>query len=177
MSPRRVLQERTAHCFEGALLAAVAFAYHGQRPLLLDFQTTPDDEDHVVTLFQENGLWGAVSKTNHAILRYRDPIYRTVRELAMSYFHEYLKWNGQKSLRAYSTPFDLSRYTPERWITAKEELFWLVEALDESRHFPVAPEKNLRLLRKASPVELRAMKITEWKAPRGFKSPGDSSSD
>lgn len=169
MSPRRTIRTKAAHCFEGALLAATAFAYHGKRPLLLDFQTTPDDEDHVIALFQENGCWGAVSKTNHAILRYRDPVYRTVRELAMSYFHEYLKWSGEKSLRAYSAPFDLSRYAPEKWVTPEEELFWLVEALDESRHFPVAAKKNLRLLRKASPVELRAMNITEWKAPKGFK--------
>ena len=69
MSPRRLLRGRTAHCFEGALLAAAAFAYHGQRPLLLDLQTLPSDEDHVVALFKENGLWGAISKTNHAILR------------------------------------------------------------------------------------------------------------
>ena len=162
MSPRRVLRAKTAHCFEGALLAATALSYHGQRPLLLDFRTIPADEDHVVALFQQNGYWGAISKTNHAILRYREPVYKSVRELAMSFFHEYLMRDGRKSLRAYSKPFDLSKFAPERWVTADRELFWLAEALDSSRHFPAVPKKNLRTLRKAYGIELRAMEITEW---------------
>ena len=166
MSPRRSIRAKTAHCFEGALLAAAALAYHGKRPLLLDFRTIPADEDHVVTLFRQNGYWGAISKTNHAILRYRDPVYRTVRELAMSFFHEYLMWNGRKSLRAFSGPFDLSKIAPDRWITADKELFWLVEAVDKARHFPTVPKKNLRLLRKAYKIELRAMKLVEWKSPK-----------
>ena len=166
MSPRRVLRAKTAHCFEGALMAATALAYHGQRPLLLDFRTIPTDEDHVVALFRQNGYWGAISKTNHAILRYREPVYRSVHELAMSFFHEYLMWDGRKSLRAYSRPFDLSKFAPERWVTADQELFWLVEALDWSRHFPAVTKKHLRLLRKADDIELRAMKLIEWKDPR-----------
>lgn len=169
MSPRRVLKSRTAHCFEGALVAAVAFAYHGKRPLLLDLRTVPSDEDHVVALFRENGLWGAVSKTNHAMLRYRDPIYKTVRELAMSYFHEYIDDDGRKSMRAFSAPFDLSRFAPERWVTAGDELDWLVEALDSSRHSPIAPEKIIRKLRRASRVEIKAMQLTGQKPPREFK--------
>lgn len=169
MSPRRTVRAKTAHCFEGALLACAALAYRGERPFLLDFRTTSEDEDHVVVPFRQNGFWGALSKTNHAILRYREPIYRDIHELAASYFHEYLTWSGKKSLREYSKPFDLSRYAPEKWITAEEELFWLVEALDRSRHFPLVPKKNLRRLRKAYDVELRAMKIVEWKPPHGYK--------
>jgi hypothetical protein len=167
MSPRRVLKERKAHCFEGALLAALAFAYHGQPPLLMDFRTTPKDEDHVVAVFRSNRMWGAISKTNHAVLRFRDPVFRTPRELAMSYFHDYFETDGRRSLRAYSTPFDLSRLAPERWVTASDDLFWLVEALDACRHFPVAPKRNLRRLRRAAPVELRAMRMVEWTKPRG----------
>ena len=166
MAPRRSIEYKTAHCFEGALLAAAVLAYRGQKPLLLDFRTIPADEDHVVALFRQNGYWGAISKTNHAILRYREPVYRSIRELAMSYFHEYLMWDGRKSLRAYSAPFDLSKISPEKWVTAEEELFWLVEALDASRHFPTVPKKNIRLLRNAYDVELRAMKITEWQRPK-----------
>jgi len=169
MSPRRMIREKTAHCFEGALLGAAAMAYHGAPPLLMDFQTTPDDEDHVIALFRENGLWGAFSKTNHAVLRYRDPVYKSPRELAMSCFHEYMKWNGARSMRAFSAPFDLRKYDPKKWVTAEEDLFWLVQALDESRHFPAVPKKNLRLLRKASKVEIRAMKVVEWPAPRKKK--------
>ena len=169
MSPRRVLQEHTAHCFEGALLAAAALWYHGKKPLLLDLRTINEDEDHVVALFRERNLWGAISKTNHAILRYRDPIYKTMRELAMSYFHEYLLDDGRKSLRAYSRPFDLSRYQPEKWITAEEELDWLVEALDKSPHFPIAPYAAISRLRKASQIEVTAMNIVEWNSSTSSK--------
>jgi hypothetical protein len=88
-SPRRLLRDKKAYCFEGALFAAAALAYHGRKPLLLDLQTTNDDQDHVVALFRQDGLWGALSKTNNPVLRWRDPVYKSVRELAMSYFHEY----------------------------------------------------------------------------------------
>ena len=166
-SPRRVFKEKKAHCLEGAVFAAAALACHGQRPLLMDFRTTPRDEDHVIALFKQNGHWGAISKTNHAILRYRDAIYRSPRELAMSYAHEYLEWDGRKSLRSYSGPFDMRKYPPEKWITASEDLGWLVKALDNARHFPIAPRKILQHLRRASHIELRAMKIVEWKKSRG----------
>ena len=89
MSPRRVLKTRTAHCAEAAVLAVAALIYHGKPAWLMDIQALPSDQDHVVTLFQERGLWGAISKTNHAVLRWRDPIYASARELAMSYAHEY----------------------------------------------------------------------------------------
>ena len=167
MSPRRVIRNQTAHCFEGALLAAAAFSYHGQKPLLLDLVTIDRDEDHVVALFRENGLWGAISKTNHPILRYRDPVYKSIRELAMSYFHEYLMDDGTKSLRRFSTAFDLRRYSPALWATAEGDLFWLVDALDESRHYDVAPRKVIAQLRKASGVEVKAINNTEWTDPRG----------
>lgn len=165
MSPRRVMREKTAHCFEGALLAASAFAYHGSKPFLLDLQTIDRDEDHVVALFAENGLWGAISKTNHPILRYRDPVYKSVRELAVSYFHEYMMDDGTKSLRNFSKPFDLSKYRPEQWVTEEKELDWLVDALDNSLHFPVAPPNIIRKLRKASKLEVRAINVTEWPSP------------
>ena len=172
MSPRRVLRERTAHCFEGALFAAAALAYHGKKPLLLDLKSIDADQDHVVAPFKEAGRWGAISKTNHAILRYREPVYRTVRELAMSFFHEYLMDDGRKSLRAYSRPFNLSKFSPERWVIAEEELFWLAGALDDSRHFPTVPKKNLRTLRRAYPIELRAMKLLEWRQAKRLKRHG-----
>lgn len=171
-SPRQVLRKKTAHCFEGALLAAAALAYHGHKPLLLDFQTLPVDEDHVVALFSESGRWGAISKTNHNILRYRDPVYESVRELAMSYFHEYFLWSGKKSMRAYSAPFDLSKYAPERWVTTEENLQWLTQKLDDSKHFAVAPADAMRKLRNVSNIELKTLEIPEWKPPKGFKRSG-----
>ena len=162
MSPRRAIRAGVAHCFEGALIAAAALGYHGQKPYLMDFQTAWDDEDHVVALFHHEGLWGALSKTNHAVLRYRDAVYKSPRELAMSYFHEYFMWDGRKSLRAYSAPFDLSKYAPEKWVTAGEDLEWLVDVLDKSPHFPIAPKKIVRALRKASKIEIQNLRTTEW---------------
>src|SRR5690606_22648808 len=99
-SPRTVLKKRKAHCVEGAVLAAAILRFHGQKPLILDLETSNDDFDHVIALFNKNGYWGAISKTNHAVLRYREPVYKTIRELVMSYFHEYfLNKNGKKTLR------------------------------------------------------------------------------
>ena len=102
MSPRRVLKERKAHCTEGALFAAACLAYHGKPVFLMDLRALPADQDHVVALFRDGKLWGAISKTNHPVLRWRDAIYRSPRELAMSYAHEYYLRNGRMSLLAYS---------------------------------------------------------------------------
>src|SRR3989338_1352163 len=88
-SPRTLLKKNKAHCVEGAMFAALALKLQGHKPLILDLATTKEDYDHVVAIFRENGCWGAISKTNHAVLRYREPVYRTIRELVMSYFHEY----------------------------------------------------------------------------------------
>ena len=164
MSPRRVLQTGQAHCVEGAMLAAAALAFHGERPLLLDFQAAYDDEDHVVALFRQNGHWGAISKTNHPGLRYRDPVHQSVRSVAASYFHEYYMWDGRKSLRHFSKPFDLARYTPQRWVTAEADLDWLVHAMDASPHLPIVPKGNLSQLRPASPFEIHASAAVEWTA-------------
>ena len=164
LSPRRVLRENRAHCIEGALFAAACFAYHGQPSLILNFQASAIDVDHVVTLFRREGLWGAISKTNHAVLRWRDPVYRTVRELAMSYFHEYLAPNGKKSLRAISRPFDLGRYAPARWVTAEQDLEWLQDKLNELSHAPLLPRGIISRLRDISPLERQALTLVERKA-------------
>jgi hypothetical protein len=169
MSPRRMLKERVAHCAEGAFFAAAVLAYHGRGAWLLDIQALPSDHDHIVTLFKERGLWGAISKTNHAILRWRDPIYRSVRELAMSYAHEYCLPGGKKSMLAYSRPFSLRRYAPKRWVTAPEDLDWLLLALDLSPHAPIAPPYALHNRRRSSMVELRSQKVLEWPDPRDKK--------
>jgi hypothetical protein len=165
-SPRTMLQKGVGHCFEGAVLAAAVLAYHGQRPLLMDFATDYDDEDHIVALFHEKGLWGAISKTNHAVLLYRDAIYKTPRELAMSYFHEYYMHDGRKSLRAYSTPFDLSKFDPEKWITSSDNLDWVHDKIHATRYYDVAPKAAIKKLRKATPLELQALKLTKWPDPR-----------
>ena len=166
-SPRRVLRERSAHCIEGALLAAAALHVNGKRPLLLDLRSTPDDLDHVVTLFRANGCWGAISKTNHAVLRYREPIYRSVRELAMSYFHEYfLNENGRKTMVDYSDPFDVIHRCGTAWLTAEDDVWYVAEKLDDSRHRPVMPAAARRTLRPADPVEVAAGRLTVFRKPR-----------
>jgi hypothetical protein len=162
-SPRRLLADKRAYCLEGAIFAAAALAYHGRKPLLLDLQTTEEDEDHVLALFKEKNLWGAISKTNNPVLRWRDPVYKSVRELAMSYFHEYFLYkNGEKTLRAYSRPFDLSKYKPEKWITTEESLDWLAEEMDASPHLPVVPKAMIKKLRRASTLERQILDIEEW---------------
>lgn len=163
MSPRRSLKAKKMHCFEGALLAALALWVHGEKPLLMDFQNK-GDEDHVIALYQRNGYWGAISKTNHSTLRYRDPVYKTPRELAMSYFHEYWRQkDGKKTLVAFSTkPFDLRKHG-KKWVTAEEELFDMVDKLDSAPHTQVLPKKNKKFLRRADKMEKRAGSIIEWK--------------
>ncbi|MBI4142503.1 hypothetical protein HY480_01350 [Candidatus Uhrbacteria bacterium] len=164
-SPRLVLRERRASCLEGALLAAAAFAVHGQRPLLLDLRSIMEDDDHVVALFRYRGRWGAVSQTNHAVLRYRDPIYRTARELACSYFHEYFVDDGRKTLREYSQPFDLTRPQFRGWMTTTNDLRDLADALDASPHTALLTPAQTRILRPADPIERRAGAIVAWAPP------------
>ncbi|TSC69337.1 MAG: hypothetical protein G01um101456_242 [Parcubacteria group bacterium Gr01-1014_56] len=162
-SPRRILKEGRAYCLEGAIFAAAALAYHGREPLLMDLQTIDADQDHVVALFKENGLWGAISKTNNPVLRWRDPVYKSVRELAMSYFHEYFLYkDGRKTLRAYSKPFDLSRYSPARWVIAEGSLDWLAEEMDASPHLPLVPKHLIKKLRRATTLERQILDIEEW---------------
>ena len=160
-SVRYALKEKKAHCFEGALLAAAALWIHGRKPLLLDLKTARPDFDHVVTLFQEGKYWGAISKTNHAVLRYREPIYKSVRELAMSYFHEYFLPSGKKTLRSFSKPFDLSGST--HWLTTEENLADLAHTLDISPHTRILSSKQVRNLRRADKIEIEAGDIVEFK--------------
>jgi hypothetical protein len=167
MSVRRTLREKKAHCFEGALLAALALYVHSEPPLLLDLSTTSKDIDHVVALYKKNGYWGAISKTNHYCLRFRDPVYKTVRELAVSYFHEYfLNITGAKTLRAYSKPFDLRKYINKKgmdWVSSEEDVTALVDALEDSPHYQIFPKENLKYLRNADRTERKAGDIVEWK--------------
>lgn len=169
MSPRTMLKAKLAHCAEGAVFAAAALIYHGKPAWLVDMRARPTDQDHIITLFKVRGLWGAISKTNHAILRWRDPIYRNPRELMMSYAHEYTLASGQKSLLEYSRPISLTRFAPSRWVTLPEDLDWLLVELDTAPHIPLAPKRALRNLRRATPVELKAQSILEWPDPRPRK--------
>lgn len=161
-SPLETLKRKEAHCLEGAMLASAILWSHGERPLLLDLRSVYRDDDHVVTLFKKSGRWGAISKTNHAVLRYREPIYKTVRELATSYFHEYFMNDGIKTLRTYSAPFSMLGYGTS-WLTDNKSLRYIAEDLDVSKHFELLPKNAHRNLRRADKIEIEAGKITEWK--------------
>ncbi len=160
MSPRNVLINKKAHCLEGSLLASCALLLQKRKPLILSLKVTDKDYDHVVTLYKENGYWGAISKTNHAVLGWRDPVYRSVRELAMSYFHEYfLVKNGEKTLRGYSSPINPMRFGTS-WITSSENLFPLAESISDTKHSPIIPKGNEKYIRKATTLERSTASIS-----------------
>lgn len=187
-SPRLVLKHKTAHCMEGAMFAAAVLEFHGSRPLVMDLRSEAHDYDHVVALFKTQGKWGAISKTNHAVLRYREPVYSSIRELAMSYFHEYFDSRGRKTLREYSRAFDLgyfdrnlsaprmhSEHLPSpgeknkeetiNWRISDKNLFYIPDYLDEIKHFSILNQKQIRNLRIADKIEIKAGEILEWKNP------------
>jgi len=163
LPPMQVLRQRRCHCLEGAVLAALALRLQGHEPLIMDLKATKDDLDHVVAPFKQYGCWGAISKTNHAVLRFREPVYNSIRELALSYFHEYFDDKGKKNLRSYSLPFNLKRYDKKNWMTTLEEIDYIPEDLDDAKHFPILNLKQIRNLRRADKIEIYAGKITEWK--------------
>jgi len=144
-SPARVLRERKGHCLEGALVAAAALRVNGYPPLLMDLESVRDD-DHVVALYRERGLWGGIAKSNFAGLRFRAPIYRTLRELALSYFEQYYNLRGERTLRAYSMPVNLARLDNQHWMTDAEDVWCVPELLIAARHYTLFPDKVARAL-------------------------------
>lgn len=166
-SPRMVLRSRKAHCMEGAMLAAAILKFHGRPPLLVDLETEEPDFDHVLAVFKENGFWGAITKTNHAVLRYREPVYRSVRELVMSYFHEYFLDSGRKTLRTYSLPVNLDRF--RGWETSEEEVWHIPEHLTTVKHFSLLDKWQVKGLRDADEVEIKAGKVVEQVPPKGAR--------
>jgi hypothetical protein len=135
-SPRRVMRDRTAHCAEGAFLAAAAFRVNGRPPLLVDLESENDD-DHVLAVYRDRGLWGSVATSKFSGLRFRAPVYRTVRELVMSYFEDYFNWDGDRTLRAYSRPLSLARFDRTGWMTAEEDLWPVIDWLTVAHHTPL----------------------------------------
>ena len=154
-SPRWVIKKRSAHCFEGALFAAAVLDYLGYKPLIVDMKAFNDD-DHVIALFREAGYWGSVAKSNFTSLRYREPVYRSIRELIMSYFDFFFNINGEKSLRSYSLPLDLSAFNDRHWATTDEDLEYLGDKIESLHHFPVVSEKMITKLKYASESMIRA---------------------
>lgn len=137
-SPRRVLRDRVAHCLEGALFGAAALRVQGFPPLLLDLEAVRDD-DHVLAVFRQKGCWGAIAKSNYSGLRFREPVYRTLRELVMSYFEHYYNLAAEKTLRRYSRPVSLARWDRIGWMTAEEDLWTISDWLFAIPHRPLLP--------------------------------------
>lgn len=154
-SPRWVMKKRSAHCFEGALFAAAALQFIGYKPLIVDMRAVNDD-DHVIAVFKEDGFWGAVAKSNFTSLRFREPVYRSLRELIMSYFDFFFNIYGYKSLRSYSLPFDLRHFESRHWATTDEDLEYIGDKIESLHHYPVAGNKMIRKLSKASDSMMKA---------------------
>ncbi|MBU6424049.1 MAG: hypothetical protein KGQ88_08455 [Chloroflexi bacterium] len=144
-SPRRVMRDRTAHCAEAAFLAAAAFRVNGLPPLVVDLEAVRDD-DHVMAVYRDGGSWGAVALSKFAGLRFRAAVYRTLRELVMSYFEDYYNWDGERTLRAYSRPVSLARFDTISWMTSEEDLWPITDHLAAIPHTRLLPRSRERRL-------------------------------
>ena len=171
LSPLSVLKKNKCHCIEGALFAAacvwlnkIGDGKEKGKPIIVDMIGEEGDWDHEITVFKIDGTFGAISKTNHAVLRYREPVYSSIRELVMSYFHEYTddRGLGRKTLRKYSVPVDLSVFGTD-WITSDEDLWHIHDYLDSVKHFSILTRKQIRNLRKADEIEIKMGELVEWK--------------
>jgi hypothetical protein len=154
-SPRRVLREGTSHCFEGAMFAAAALRANGYPPLVFDLEAE-HDTDHVVAIFRMRGHWGAIAKSNYTGCRYREPVYRSLRELAMSYFDVYFNLRGDRSLRTFSRPVNLSRFDGRDWMTTDEPLWFVAEYLFTIHHYPLLTRTMIKNLHRLDERSFRA---------------------
>jgi hypothetical protein len=157
-SPRWVIKKGSSHCFEGALFAAACLQQIGYKPLLVDLKAFNDD-DHVIAVYKNEGLWGAIAKSNFTTLRFREPVYRSIRELAMSYYDFYFNVLGVLSLRSYSLPLNLTRYNKMEWTTTDADLEFIGDKLEKVRHFPVISDKIIPHLHKVDSKLLEASLI------------------
>jgi hypothetical protein len=135
--PLRVLRDGVAHCFDGALFAAAMLRQIGYPPLILDMIPNDRDDDHILALYKVNGHWGAVAKSNFVGLRFREPIYRNLRELVMTYFEQYYNVAREKTLRAYTLPLNLKTFDKFNWMTSDAHLDRIATKLDQLKRIPV----------------------------------------
>jgi hypothetical protein len=165
-SVRGVLRHRVAHCIEGAFVAACALWVHGEPPLVMHLDCARHDNPHVLALYRRGRHWGAVSKSNGAWLRFREPVYRTLRELAMSYFHEFFDARGHKTLRGYSRTLDLRRCDPALWVTSGMSCWAVHDRIASLRHYPLVSEAQARRLSRRDAWERRSARLVQY--PRRF---------
>ena len=172
LSAREVLRQRRAHCLEGAFVAACALWVHGKPPLIVHLDCAHSDYPHCIAVFRKGRFWGALSKTNGAVLRFRDPIYRSLRELAISYFHEYCDRKGRHTLRSFSQAFDMRRVDTDLWVTPKEACWDVHDALLGMRHYALVTGRQIAELSRRDPFESRVAKNVQYPKP---KPPGQAS--
>jgi hypothetical protein len=151
--PLRVLRDRKAHCFDGAVFAAAMLRRIGYPALLLDMVSNGRDDEHLLALFKQDGAWGAIAKSNFVGLRFREPVYRTLRELAMSYFEQYYNLEREKTLRGYTGPLELKRFDRLGWMTEDAALDLIAARTDEMRRIELITPAMARRL---NPVDARA---------------------
>ena len=154
-SPRRVLRENTSHCFEGALFGAAILRVNGYRPLIIDLEAE-HDTDHVIAVYKQHGHWGAIAKSNYTGCRYREPVYRTLRELALSYFDVYFNMRRERTLRTFSNPVNLARFDRLGWMTTDKQLWFIAEYLFTIRHFPLLKPAMAKRLHRLDDRSFRA---------------------
>ncbi len=160
-SAYEVIHVKKAHCLEGAFLACSALILQRRKPLIISLKVTKNDYDHVITIYKENGYFGAISKTNHAVLGFRDPVYKTIRELVLSYFNEYfLIKNGEKTLRGYSRLINLNGFGT-LWIDSSLDLFSIAEAISDAQHTTLIPRGNEKFIRRATSLECLSASISQ----------------
>jgi hypothetical protein len=161
LSVAQVLRQRRAHCIEAAFVAACALWIHGEAPLLMHLDCESSDDPHVVAVFRRDGAWGAISKSNGAHLRYRDPVYRTLRELAMSYLHEYFDRHGRKTLVSHSGAFDMRRLDASQWVNCADDCEEANARLAFARHYPLLSARQRASLSARDGFERRIARIVE----------------
>ncbi|MEM0360327.1 MAG: hypothetical protein QXK06_03260 [Candidatus Diapherotrites archaeon] len=156
-SPKLVLQHKKAHCFEGALFAAAALRLQGFPPLVVDLRAIRDD-DHVLAVFRTNGKWGAIGQSKFSGLKFREPVYASIRELVMSYFEQYFNYSCEKTLREFSMPINLSRFDKKNWMVSGDSLEYIAEFIDKVKHKQIIlPPKMC----KVSPYRLKTELIVK----------------
>jgi len=154
-SPRRVLREQTSHCLEGAIFAAAALRALGFPPLIIDFEAE-NDTDHVLAVFRFKGHWGAVAKSNYTGCRYREPVYRSLRELAMSYFNIYFNMRGERTLRNFSLPVNLARFDHLEWMTTEDPIWFIPNYLCDIHHYKLLRPGMIKRLHRVDQRLFRA---------------------
>ena len=164
-SPRKVLRDETASCLEGAIFAAAALRVLGFPPLIFDLEADKDT-DHVVAIFRQRGLWGAIAKSNFTGCRYREPVHRTLRELALSYFNTYFNLRFQRTLRRYSRPVNLRRFDGRHWMTTEHPVWFIAEHLCDIPHSALLPRVVERHLTRVDARTVKAEMVGHRKKKR-----------